>query len=127
MTSHRPESVAREVQKELAMILRTEIDDPLIGFVTITDVEMSLDLRHADVYFSAYGEPTAKEDALQGLKRSRKFIRRLLGERLDLRYVPELRFHIDHTPEKAQRVEELLRAAAAEREAREAQGDDAER
>jgi len=102
------------------------VDDPLIGFVTITGVKMSADLKHADVFFSAYGEPRAKEKAFKGLKRASKFIRRLLGERLELRYVPKLRFHIDETPEQAQRIEQILRAdpATAGGEAREAPSDE---
>ncbi len=126
MTTHRMESVGREIQKEIGRIVDVEIDDPLIGFVTITGVDMSADLKHADVYFSAIGEPDAMENAFTGLKRARKFIRRLIGERLELRYVPEIRFHPDHTPERAQHIEELLRAEAAELEASEDQGDEPE-
>jgi ribosome-binding factor A len=104
------------------------VDDPLIGFVTITGVKMSADLKHAEVFFSAIGEPEAKEDAFKGLKRACKYIRRLIGERLELRYVPQLRFHVDDTPEKAQRIERILRAdpATAGDEAGEAQSDEPE-
>lgn len=126
MTTHRAESVGREIQKEIGRIVDAEIDDPLIGFVTITGVDMSADLKHADVYFSAYGEPDAMENAFAGLKRARKFIRRLIAERLELRYVPDMRFHPDSTPQKAQRIEELLRAEAADLEATEDQGDEPE-
>jgi len=113
MTTHRIESVAREVQREIAEILRTEIDDPLIGFVTITDVEMSPDLKHARVYFSVLGCEREKADATRGIRRAAKFIRGLLADRIELRYVPELRFYLDETAEKAQRIERLLREEAA--------------
>ncbi len=61
MGTNRMESVGREIQREIANIVLKEIDDPLIGFVTITDVEMSADLRHAKVFFSVLGEDEAKE------------------------------------------------------------------
>jgi len=126
ISTDRTESVSRLIQREICDILRTEVDDPLIGFVTITGVKVSVDLRHAEVFFSAYGEPKAKEKAFKGLKRACKFIRRLLGERLQLRYVPEIRFHIDETPERAQRIEQILRAnpSSPGPESREAPGDD---
>jgi len=119
MTTHRSESVGREIQKEIGKILDTEIDDPLIGFVTITGVDVSADLKHADVYFSALGAPDAMENAFEGLKRACKFVRHLIAERLGLRYVPEIHFRPDPTPESAQRIEELLRAEAADLKARE--------
>jgi ribosome-binding factor A len=139
MSTDRMESVGREIQKEIGKILRTEVDDPLIGFVTITGVEVSADLKHAQVFFSAYGEPDAKEKAFKGLKRACKFIRHELAERLQMRYVPKLRFEIDETPERAQRIEQILRAEAdarapsgragfqpAEREAMEERSDTSE-
>ena len=109
MGTNRMESVGREVQREIANIVLNEIDDPLIGFVTITDVEMSADLMHAKVYFSVLGDDEAKEDAGRGLRRAGKFIRGLIGDRMDLRSVPVLRFHLDETAEKAQRIEQILR------------------
>ncbi|HUS80867.1 MAG TPA: 30S ribosome-binding factor RbfA [Armatimonadota bacterium] len=113
MSTHRMESVAREVQREIAEIVRTEIDDPLIGFVTITDVEMTPDLKHARVYFSVLGSEQEKEDAARGIRRAAKFIRGLLSERIELRYTPDLRFYLDETAERAQRIERLLREEAA--------------
>lgn len=114
MATHRMESVGREVQLEVANIVRDEIDDPLIGFVTITDVEMSPDLRHARVYFSVLGDDDAKQDAGRGLRRAAKFIRGKIGERMDLRNVPKIRFDLDETAENAQRIEAILRDNAAE-------------
>ena len=108
MKTHRMLSVAREIQREIADIIRTEIDDPLIGFVTLTDVEMSPDLKHARVYFSVLGDERRKEDAGRGLRRATGFIRGQIARRMDLRYTPTLRFYLDETPERAQRIEELL-------------------
>ncbi len=126
MGTHRMESVGREVQREIANIVLNEIDDPLIGFVTITDVEMSADLRYANVYFSVLGDDDAKQDAGRGLRRAGKFIRGLIGERMDLRSVPVLRFHLDETAEKAQRIEAILRGNATD-EASEVPDDELDR
>lgn len=114
MTTHRMESVGRELQEEIAEIIRTEIDDPLIGFVTITDVEMSPDLKHARVFFSVLGNEQEKQDTARGVRRAAKFIRGRIAGRVELRYVPTLRFILDETAERAQRIEMLLRQEAEE-------------
>ncbi len=123
MTTHRMESVGRELQREISEILRTDIDDPLIGFVTITGVEMSPDLKHARVYFSVLGDEREKAESAKGVRRAGKYIRGLIGERMDLRYVPTLRFELDETAEKAQRIEKLLREEAEELDVEERQTD----
>jgi len=124
MTTHRMESVGRELQEEIAEIVRTEIDDPLIGFVTITDVEMSPDLKHARVYFSVLGDEQEKRDTARGIRRAAKFIRGRIAERVELRYVPTLRFVLDETAERAQRIEMLLRQEAEELHLEEPEPDD---
>ena len=116
MTTQRQESVGRQLQKEIARILRVDIDDPLIGFVTITGVDMSPDLRHARVYYSVLGDEEQKRESGKGIRRAAKYIRGLIAERLELRYTPSLRFELDETAEKAQRIEELLRKEAEELE-----------
>ncbi len=116
MATHRQESVGRELQEEIAQIVREEIDDPLIGFVTITDVDVSPDLKHARVYFSVLGSDQQKADSAKGMRRAAKYIRGLIAERMHLRYVPTLRFEFDETPERAQRIERLLRQEAEELE-----------
>jgi len=124
MTTHRMESVGRELQEVIAELLRTEIDDPLIGFVTVTDVEMSPDLKHARVYFSVLGDEEDKRDTGRGLRRAAKRLRGLIAERMELRYVPELRFILDETAEQAARIEALLRQEAEELDLEEPEADD---
>ncbi|MFO8081284.1 MAG: 30S ribosome-binding factor RbfA [Armatimonadota bacterium] len=114
MTTHRQESVARELQEEIGRIIDREIDDPLIGFVTITGVDISPDLRHARVYYSVLGDDEQKRESGRGVRRAAKYIRGLIAERMDLRYTPTLRFELDETAEKAQRIEDLLRREAEE-------------
>ena len=96
------------------MILQRDIEDPLIGFATITDVEVSADLRHAKVFVSVLGDQESKQNTIRGLVRGRKFIRGLLGDRIALRTVPQLTFHLDETAEQALRIETLLRETAEE-------------
>lgn len=105
----RLERVAQLIRDEVAGILRRDIHDPLIGFVTITDAEVSPDLRFAKVFFSVLGDPQQVKDSIKGLLRARKHINALLADRLDLRYIPKLRFVYDETAAKAQRMAELLR------------------
>ncbi len=112
MPTQRQLRVNNLLQQEIASILRREITDPHVGFVTITGVEVSVDLRHARVFVSVLGDETAKKESMSALVRARNFIRGLLGDRLDLRYVPALRFQLDETAEKAQQMEILLNKVA---------------
>ena len=106
----RLERVGQLIRDEIADILRREITDPLIGFVTLTEVEVSPDLRHAKVFFSVLGTPEQVQDSIKGMLRARKHINSLLADRIDLRYIPKLHFVYDDTAAKAQRMAELLRS-----------------
>ena len=110
MTSRRPERVGDLVRAELSsLLLRGEIHDPGIGFVTITQVRMSPDLKSARVYFSCLGGDDAFENARQGFERASGFLRREIGHRCRLRYAPELHFLPDHSAETGARIEKILR------------------
>lgn len=104
----RLERVSQLIRDEISSILRRDIHDPLIGFVTITDVRVSPDLRHAKVFFSVLGTDEQVKDSIKGVLRARKHINALLAERLDLRYIPKLHFQYDETAARAQRMEQLL-------------------
>jgi ribosome-binding factor A len=96
--------------EELSDLLLREIRDPRIGFVTITDVEVSDDLRHARVYVVTHETGEGRKRALEGLQSARSYLRAALGRRLRLRYIPELTFCIDETLERGLRIEEILRS-----------------
>ncbi len=116
MPTQRQLRVADRLKSEIARILRREVEDPRVGFVTITDVEVSPDLRHARVFFSVLGDsPDRPQEALRGLIRARAFIRKCLADQAELRYAPELAFRYDATAERAQRIETLFHQIAAER------------
>ncbi|HQT26004.1 MAG TPA: 30S ribosome-binding factor RbfA, partial [Burkholderiales bacterium] len=84
----RTERIAQQIQRELAELLRTEVKDPRIGMVTITDVEVSRDYSHAKVYYTALG--SEREEIAKGLNRAAGFLHSQLFHRLKLRVVPQL-------------------------------------
>ncbi len=91
------------------MILMEEIRDPdLQGFITISEVEVTPDLRRAHVYYRVHGEEEDWRRAERGFRRAHKYIRHLLGEHLYLKYLPEIDFHPDRRPETAAALEALL-------------------
>ncbi|NPV48823.1 MAG: 30S ribosome-binding factor RbfA [Armatimonadetes bacterium] len=106
----RLERVNQLIRDEVADILRRDIHDPLIGFVTITEVEVSPDLRFAKVFFSVLGDDEQVKQSTKGLLRARKYINARVAERIDLRYIPKLRFVRDDTAARAQQLEMLLQA-----------------
>jgi ribosome-binding factor A len=108
MTARRADRVADSVRAAVAELLLRELKDPRVGLVTITGVDMSDDLKHARVFFSVVGDETVRRRSLEGLQSAAGFLRREVGRRLQLRYAPELTFRLDSTPERAQRVTDLL-------------------
>ncbi len=108
----RTQRVAREIQRELACLIRDEVKDPRVGMVTLTEVELSPDLSLAKVYYTSLGGQDDKESA-EGLRRAAPFLRGMLGQRLRLRTVPELRFVFDPSVEGGMRLSRLIDEAIA--------------
>ncbi len=100
------------LREEISLIIQREIRDPGLGFITIIDVQMSEDLKIAKVHFSIYGSDEEKEKTIEALKRSRGYIKFLLGKRVKLRYMPELIFMLDDSLEKISRIEEIFKKEA---------------
>ncbi|HEY8485525.1 MAG TPA: 30S ribosome-binding factor RbfA [Longimicrobiales bacterium] len=107
--SRRVPRLNEQLKREITDILRSEVKDPRIGFVTVTDVRVSADLSVARVYVSVMGGPREKEETLEGLRAAAPFIRGEIGRRMRIRRAPELRFELDVTLERAMRIEQLLR------------------
>ena len=104
----RVQRVAEAIKEEVAQILQREMKDPRIGFITVTRVNVSPDLRHAKVYFSlleGYGDADRTE---AGLKSSQGYVRRLVGDRLRLRVTPEVTFHLDPSVAESIRISKIL-------------------
>lgn len=108
MTSTRTARVARQIQQELSQIIEEQLKDPRVGMVTLTSVQMTPDLRMARVHFSRLGGAEDRQAAKAALERATGFLRHELGQRLRLRYLPELRFFIDDSLERYERISELL-------------------
>ena len=108
MTSYRTDKVGEQVREEIMSIIRRELKDPRIGFVSITGVRMSPDLRQARVRVSVLGDPDQKKASMAGLVSARGLIRHELGRRLqNLKFSPELRFELDASIEYAVHINEL--------------------
>ena len=97
------------VKQEVSQIIQHEMKDPRIGFVTVTSVEVSIDLRHARIYFSVLGSKADLEASLEGLERARGYIRTQLGRRIKLRHIPELLFRYDESFDYAQRISNVMK------------------
>lgn len=108
MTNPRALRVADQIQIELADIIQRRLKDPRRGFITLTGVDLTSDLKLAKVYVSAL-EADDLEQGLATLKRAKGFLRHQLGQRIRLRHVPDLHFFADQSVEQGQRIEELLR------------------
>jgi ribosome-binding factor A len=119
MSTRRQRKVADLIQEEISDIITRKVRDPRVEGVTITAVEVTPDLRYAEVYFATLGDEEGRQSALAGLNAAAGFLRHELAPRLDLRYTPELRFHVDHTWEQGARIDALLDQIAAQRKASE--------
>ncbi len=112
----RSERVEGQLKKEISKILLEDLKDPRIGFVTITRIELTGDLRYARIYFSILGDDKVKEESLEGIKSAVGFIRKLIAERIKLRYVPELYFKLDNSIEYSINLEKTFERIRHERE-----------
>lgn len=110
----RSERVADQIQREVAEIIAQELADPRIGRVTVSGSSVSRDLSNATLYITLPADGDV-ERALEGLNRACGFVRRRLGQRVRMRYVPRLRFVHDVAFERATRVGELIDSASAAR------------
>ena len=105
----RTERLNDQIRMEIADILLTKVRDPRVGFITVTSVDVSADLRHAKVNVTALErDAVSHKKHLEGLKKAAPFIRGELGRRLHIRYIPELVFYVDQKVEEAERVLRLL-------------------
>ena len=102
------------------MLSRGTVHDPGIGFITLTRVKVSPDLQLARVYYTTLGDEAARRETARALERATGFFRRQIGERLQLRRVPELKFQFDESVGHQDRVEQILRELHEEDERRKA-------
>jgi len=108
MENRRVQRVAEEIKTEGGDLLLHHVQDPLIGFVTIVDVRVSDDLKHARIYVSRLGEEEDGKRTLQGLQRAKNYLRHLLKDKIRLKTIPELHFFLDSTWEQGKRIDNIL-------------------
>jgi ribosome-binding factor A len=109
MSAERMRRVDEAMREVLSDVLTHDLKDPRVGFVTVTDVKTSPDLRHARVYVSVLGDPEAVEASLEGLRSAHGYLQGRVGSELRLKNTPALQFVHDDTAERAQRLERLLK------------------
>ena len=108
MSAERMRRVDVAMRQVLGDALAQDLKDPRVGFVTVTDVKTSPDLRHARVYVSVLGDDPVQQASLDGLRSAQGFLQARVAGELRLKRTPELTFALDHTAERAARLEEIL-------------------
>ena len=96
------------LMKEISTIILQDINDPKLGFPTVTEVDVAPDLKTAKVYVSFLGKNYMKRDGIQALRKAKGYIKSQLAKRIKLRKIPDLHFVVDDTLDKAERIEEIL-------------------
>ncbi|MCF8564796.1 30S ribosome-binding factor RbfA [Alicyclobacillus tolerans] len=109
MSRIRAQRVAEQMKKEIAELIRTELKDPGLGFITVTRVELTSDLQHAKVYASVLGDRDAKVHTMDALTRAAGFLRGEVSRRLRMRMTPDMVFKLDESGEYSAHIETVLR------------------
>jgi ribosome-binding factor A len=112
--SRRLNRVCEACKEVLSEVIQREVKDPRVGFVTVTGVKLSPDLRHAKVYVSVMGTDEEVEESLAGLESARGYKRSELGKHLRLKYLPEIEIVHENVTEEALRLAALMREVAEE-------------
>lgn len=105
----RQDKVAEAIRKEASNIIHTELKDPRLGFVTVTRVELTQDYRLARIFFSVLGKEEDYKKTKEAFDSALGFIRRLIAQRINLRFVPEIIFKEDRSSEYSVRIQEVLK------------------
>lgn len=114
----RSQRVVEQIRRELAELIRLEVKDPRVGFITLTDVEITPDYAHAKVFFTSMTGSEDVPEILAGLQRASGFLRRELGRRVRIHTTPELRFVYDTSVEEGARMSKLIDEVVREDEKR---------
>jgi ribosome-binding factor A len=107
--SVRAERVGSLIKEEISVIIQRKLNEPSNGFITVTDVRMSADLRIAKVYVSIFGPPDVREKTLKMIEVNKKEIRSLIGSRIRLKFTPEIHFHLDETLDRVEVINNLIK------------------
>lgn len=108
MSQLRVEKLQELIKQEVGKMLLTDLKDPRIGFVTVTHVDVTGDLREAKIFVSIMGNEEQVKDSWQGLQSSIGFIRREIGKRIRLRFTPTIAFALDTSLDYSEHIQKLL-------------------
>ena len=100
--------VGDQIKKEVSNIILFDLKDPEVGFVTITYVKLTDDLKQARIFFTVLGDQNNIEKTCQALKRAKPFIQQRIGKRVRLKYTPQISFEYDSSVEYGSRIEQLI-------------------
>ncbi len=109
MSVSRKNRMQEEIKKTVSQIVQREAKDPDIGFVTVTNVEISGDLRHAKIFVSVYGDEEQRQKTMDALDRATGFVRSELGNKMRFKHVPEVVFKFDASIEHGDNINKILR------------------
>jgi ribosome-binding factor A len=114
MPTRRQVQIADEIQQIVSYLLQREIKDPRVGFVTVTQVDVTQDIKYARIYVSVMGSPEEQKATMDALSSARGFVRRELASRMEIRQVPEVQFKLDRGLEYSDRINRLLNEIKSE-------------
>lgn len=109
----RKDRVSEQIRRELAELIRTELKDPRVGMISLTDVEVTADYAHAKVFFSTLAGSENLQEVLTGLQKASGFLRRELGKRISIHMTPQLHFAFDQSLERGADLSKLIEQASA--------------
>lgn len=107
--SERIKRLQEEIKKETSFIIQRKVKDPRLGFVSITDVELSRDYSYCKIFISVLGDENEREQTMEGLHKATGFIRSELAKKLRLKTVPKLSFHYDQSLEYGSKIDAILK------------------
>ncbi len=106
--SRRPQRLALQIQHEVSLMISRDMKDRRIGFVTITGVQMSPDLRHARIFVSLMGSESEKKESMETLTRAAGWIRHELGQRIRMKFLPDITFQPDTSQDYGEHIDRLI-------------------
>jgi ribosome-binding factor A len=111
MSENRIRRVAEQIKKDVSQIIGSQLKDPRVaGITSVTEVQLSKDLRYASIYVSIFGNETEREEMLQTLIRATGYIRSEIGRRIKLRYTPEINFYLDNSMEYGAHIDSVIKS-----------------
>jgi ribosome-binding factor A len=106
--SRRPQRLALQIQQEVSLMISRDMKDRRVGFVTVTGVQLTPDLRHARIFISMMGSESEKKESLEALNHATGWVRHELGQRIRMKFLPEVVFQFDTSQEYGEHIDQLI-------------------